>query len=68
MHYIPEAPNAFYCVEHIMREVNGGWFLRYGHANGASMFFIMVYSHIFRGLYYGSYMHPRQYLYQQKEL
>jgi len=60
MHYIPEAPSAFYCVEHIMREVNGGWFLRYGHANGASMFFIMVYTHIFRGLYYMSYLKPRE--------
>jgi ubiquinol-cytochrome c reductase cytochrome b subunit len=60
MHYVPEAPTAFYCVEHIMREVNSGWFLRYGHANGASMFFIVVYIHIFRGLYYMSYLKPRE--------
>lgn len=45
-----------------MRDVNGGWLLRYVHANGASMFFIVVYCHIFRSLYYGSYMHPRQLL------
>ena len=45
-----------------MRDVNGGWLLRYMHANGASMFFIVVYSHIFRGLYYGSYMAPRELL------
>jgi len=46
-------------VEHIMRDVNNGWFLRYAHANGASMFFITVFIHIGRGLYYGSYMQPR---------
>ena len=45
-----------------MRDVPNGWFLRYVHANGASMFFIVVYSHIFRGLYYGSYMKPREIL------
>jgi len=60
MHYIPEIHHAFYSVEHIMRDVNYGWFLRYTHANGASFFFIAVYSHIFRGLYYGSYMYPRE--------
>jgi len=60
MHYVSDIPIAFYCVEHIMREVNGGWFLRYGHANGASMFFIVVYIHIFRGLYYTSYIKPRE--------
>jgi ubiquinol-cytochrome c reductase cytochrome b subunit len=49
-------------VEHIMRDVNNGWMIRYMHANGASMFFIVVYCHIFRGLYYGSYMQPRQLL------
>lgn len=43
-----------------MRDVNNGWFIRYLHANGASLFFIVVYCHIFRGLYYGSYMFPRQ--------
>jgi quinol-cytochrome oxidoreductase complex cytochrome b subunit len=42
-----------------MRDVNNGWLIRYLHANGASMFFIVVYSHIFRGLYYGSYIYPR---------
>jgi len=45
---------AFASVEHIMRDVNSGWFLRYFHANGASFFFIVVYFHMFRGLYYGS--------------
>merc|ERR1712048_1526486 len=62
MHYTPHIDLAFSSVEHIMRDVNNGWFIRYAHANGASMFFIVVYSHIFRRLYYGSYMHPRQLL------
>lgn len=62
MHYTPHVDLAFASVEHIMRDVNNGWLLRYMHANGASMFFIVVYSHMFRGLYYGSYMHPRQHL------
>ena len=51
---------AFASVEHIMRDVNRGWFLRYAHANGASFFFIVTYIHIFRGLYYGSYKAPRE--------
>jgi len=62
MHYTPHIDLAFSSVEHIMRDVNSGWLLRYMHANGASMFFIVVYSHIFRGLYYGSYITPREYL------
>ena len=62
MHYTPHIDLAFSSVEHIMRDVKNGWFIRYVHANGASMFFIVVYCHIFRGLYYGSYMHPRQLL------
>lgn len=62
MHYTPHVELAFSSVEHIMRDVNNGWILRYLHANGASMFFIVVYSHMFRGLYYGSYMHPREHL------
>jgi len=62
MHYTPHIDLAFSSVEHIMRDVNYGWFLRYTHANGASMFFIVVYCHILKGLYYGSYMAPRQYL------
>ena len=62
MHYTPHVDLAFASVEHIMRDVNHGWLIRYIHANGASMFFIIVYSHMFRGLYYGSYMHPRQHL------
>ena len=62
MHYTPHIEYAFVSVEHIMRDVNNGWLIRYMHANGASMFFIVVYCHIFRGLYYGSYMHPRQLL------
>jgi quinol-cytochrome oxidoreductase complex cytochrome b subunit len=59
MHYTPHINLAFESVEHIMTDVNNGWLLRYIHANGASMFFIVVYCHIFRGLYYGSYMYPR---------
>jgi len=62
MHYTPHIDLAFSSVEHIMRDVNNGWLIRYMHANGASMFFIVVYSHIFRGLYYGSYMAPRELL------
>lgn len=62
MHYTPHVDLAFTSVEHIMRDVNNGWLIRYLHANGASLFFIVVYSHIFRGLYYGSYMHPRELL------
>ncbi|TYC64593.1 cytochrome b/b6 [Stappia sp. BW2] len=60
MHYTPSTGAAFNSVEHIMRDVNFGWMLRYLHANGASMFFIAVYIHIFRGLYYGSYKAPRE--------
>jgi ubiquinol-cytochrome c reductase cytochrome b/c1 subunit len=63
MHYTPEANQAFNSVEHIMRDVNYGWLLRYMHANGASMFFVAVYVHIFRNLYYGSYKAPREVLY-----
>ena len=59
MHYTPHVELAFNSVEHIMRDVNNGWLIRYLHANGASMFFIVVYFHIFRGLYFGSYMYPR---------
>ena len=62
MHYTPHVDMAFTSVEHIMRDVNFGWLLRYMHANGASMFFIVVYLHIFRGLYYGSYKAPRELL------
>ncbi len=60
MHYTPHTSMAFGSVEHIMRDVNWGWMLRYLHANGASMFFIAVYIHIFRGIYYGSYKEPRE--------
>ncbi|MBM3510590.1 MAG: cytochrome b [Alphaproteobacteria bacterium] len=62
MHYTPHADMAFDSVERIMREVNYGWLLRYFHANGASLFFLVVYIHIFRGLYYGSYKYPRELL------
>ena len=62
MHYTPHVDFAFNSVEHIMRDVNWGWFLRYAHANGASMFFVAVYIHMFRGLYYGSYKAPREVL------
>jgi ubiquinol-cytochrome c reductase cytochrome b subunit len=60
MHYTPHASMAFNSVEHIMRDVNYGWLVRYMHMNGASMFFIVIYLHIFRGLYYGSYKAPRE--------
>jgi quinol-cytochrome oxidoreductase complex cytochrome b subunit len=60
MHYTPHIDLAFNSVEHIMRDVNDGWLIRYIHANGASFFFIVVYLHIFRGLYYGSYITPRE--------
>jgi ubiquinol-cytochrome c reductase cytochrome b subunit len=60
MHYAANGAVAFDSVEHIMRDVNAGWLLRYAHANGASMFFIVVYVHMFRGLYYGSYKAPRE--------
>ncbi|WP_293940012.1 cytochrome b/b6 [Sphingomonas sp.] len=60
MHYFATADGAFNSVEHIMRDVNAGWMLRYAHANGASMFFVVVYVHIFRGLYFGSYKAPRE--------
>ena len=62
MHYTPNSALAFNSVEHIMRDVNYGWLIRYIHMNGASMFFIVVYIHIFRGLYYGSYKAPRELL------
>ena len=62
MHYTPHSDMAFNSVEHIMRDVNYGWLLRYLHSNGASMFFIAVYIHMFRGLYYGSYKAPREVL------
>ena len=62
MHYTPDADLAFQSVERIMRDVNFGWLLRYAHANGASMFFLVVYIHLFRGLYYGSYKTPRELL------
>jgi ubiquinol-cytochrome c reductase cytochrome b subunit len=62
MHYTPHVDLAFNSIEHIMRDVNNGWILRYAHANGASMFFIMVYIHIGRGLYYTSYGYPRLFL------
>lgn len=62
MHYTPHVDHAFKSVERIMRDVNYGWLIRYIHMNGASMFFIVVYAHIFRGLYYGSYKNPRELL------
>ena len=62
MHYTPHVDYAFSSVELIMRDVNWGWMLRYTHANGASMFFVAVYIHMLRGLYYGSYKAPREVL------
>ena len=62
MHYVPNATLAFDSVEHIMRDVNYGWLIQLIHANGASMMFLAVYIHMFRGLYYGSYKAPREVL------
>ncbi len=62
MHYTPNTKMAFDSVEHIMRDVNYGWLIRYIHAVGASMFFVALYAHIARGLYYGSYRSPRELL------
>jgi len=62
MHYTPHVDYAFDSVEQIMRDVNYGWLLRYLHANGASMFFLAGYIHMFRGMYYGSYKEPREVL------
>ena len=62
MHYTPHVDHAFDSVERIMRDVNYGWLIRYIHTNGGSAFFAIVYIHIFRGLYYGSYKSPREIL------
>ncbi len=62
MHYVPDVDMAWESVERLMRDVNYGWLMRYTHAVGASMFFLAVYIHIFRGLYYGSYKAPREVL------
>jgi ubiquinol-cytochrome c reductase cytochrome b subunit len=62
MHYTPHTSMAFDSVEHIMRDVNYGWLMRYVHSNGGSMFFLAVYIHMFRGVYYGSYKEPREVL------
>ena len=59
MHYLPSTEHAFCAVEHLLRDVNYGWLLRYAHANGASLFFAVVYLHMYRGLYYASYARPR---------
>ena len=59
-HYTPHTEMAFDSVERIMRDVNYGWLIRYIHSNGASFFFIIVYIHIIRGMYYGSYKYPRE--------
>ena len=62
MHYVPSATEAFSSVDHIMRDVNYGWLIRYLHSNGASLFFLAGYMHMFRGLYYGSFKPPRELL------
>ena len=59
MHYSPNVLEAFNSIEHIMRDVNNGWLVRYLHSNTASAFFFLVYLHIGRGMYYGSYRAPR---------
>jgi ubiquinol-cytochrome c reductase cytochrome b subunit len=60
MHYTLHVDLVFLSIEHIMKDVKGGWLLRYMHVNGASMFFIVVYLHIFPGLYYGNYVNPME--------
>jgi len=60
MHYVPDANLAFDSVIHIMQDVKNGWLIRYMHANGASMIFILMYIHIGRGLYYQSYLYRRE--------
>ncbi len=62
MNYDPNVGNAFNSVEHIMRDVKYGWLMRYLHANGASLFFVVTYIHMARGMYYGSYKSPRELL------
>jgi ubiquinol-cytochrome c reductase cytochrome b subunit len=62
MHYVPSSTEAFSSVDHIMRDVNYGWLIRYMHSNGASLFFLAAYIHMFRGLYYGSFKPPRELL------
>nr|YP_009449867.1 cytochrome b [Pectinodesmus pectinatus]ANG44804.1 cytochrome b [Pectinodesmus pectinatus] len=62
MHYTAHVDLAFHSVQHLMRDVPNGWLLRYLHANGASLFFIVVYMHLFRGLYYTSYAQPREFV------
>ncbi|KAB2879637.1 MAG: cytochrome b [Pseudorhodoplanes sp.] len=62
MHYTPHETMAFNSVEHLMRDVNYGWLIRYLHSNGAAMFFLAAYVHMFRGMYYGSYKEPREVL------
>ena len=62
MHYTPHETMAFNSIEHIMRDVNYGWLIRYLHSNGAAMFFLAAYVHMFRGMYYGSYKEPREVL------
>lgn len=61
MHYTSHVELSFDSLEHIMRDVNYGWALRYFHANGASMFFLVVYIHMARGIYFASYVFPRTY-------
>ena len=60
MHFAANSDIAFSSTEHIMRDVNWGWLMRYAHANGASAFFVVIYIHIFRGFYFGSYKAPRE--------
>ena len=60
MHYKPDAALAFYSIEYIMRDVKWGWLIRYIHSTGGSMFFLLIYMHMFRGMMYGSYRKPRE--------
>lgn len=61
-HYVPDEFGAFPSIDHLMEDVTFGWYIRYAHANGASLFFIAVYAHISKALFYGSYAKPRQFI------
>src|SRR6185437_914431 len=62
MFFNPSSTSAFLAIEHIARDINAGWLIRYIHANGASFFFIFIYSHLARGFYFNSYFAPRKHL------
>ena len=63
MYYTATTIDAMSSIEHMMRDINYGWLVRYAHANGASAFFVAVYIHMFRSFYYGTYSHPNEFLF-----